>query len=98
MRGLVGCADPAAYHLTREERAACDQRLASAKPAPVGREYSPEELAQFEADKKYDPILVRKPHNQCLPRAGDRPAAGAGVATRSGATTTLGISCAWSFW
>jgi hypothetical protein len=97
LRGLVGCADPAAYRLTREERAACDQRLAAATPAPVGHEYSPEELAQFEAENKYDPILSRRPHNGCLPGAGDRPASDGHVAARGGATTTFGLRCAWSF-
>lgn len=97
LRGAVGCTDPEVYHLSREQRAACDRRLAAAKPAPVGRQFSAEELAQFDAENKYDPILVRKPHNGCLPRVGDTPAAGAGVAARSGASTTQGINCAWSF-
>jgi hypothetical protein len=98
LRGLVGCADPKAYGLTREQREACDQRLAAAKPAPLGHPYSAEELAQFEVENKYDPIIVRKPRNGCLPRVADRPAAGnAAPPTRSGATTAFGIGCAWSF-
>jgi hypothetical protein len=97
LRGMVGCADAAAYRLSREERAACDQRLAAAKPAAVGPRYSAEEAATFNPAKQ-DSILVRKPHNGCLPHLGDRPSNGAGVATRSGATTTVGLSCSWSFW
>ncbi len=97
LRGLVGCSDPKAYGLTGQQREACDRRLAAAKPAPLARQFSAEELAQFDAENKYDPILVRKPHNGCLPRVGDTPAAGSGVAASSGATTTLGINCAWSF-
>jgi hypothetical protein len=97
LRGLVGCADTAAYRLTREERAACDQRLAAATPAPVGKPYSAEELAQFDAENRYDPILARRPHNGCLPGAGDRPASDAHVSARGGATTAFGLRCAWSF-
>jgi hypothetical protein len=96
LRGLVGCSDPSAYHLSREERAACDQRLAAAKPAPVGPEHSAEALAQYNADKQ-DPILIRKTHNGCLPHLGDRPADAAASARRSGSTTTYGLSCSWSF-
>jgi len=101
LRGLVGCSDPAAYRLTREEREACDQRLAAATPAPVGRQLSAAELAQFDAENRYDPILVRKAHNGCLPRVADRPAAaGPGARpppTRSGATTAFGLQCARPF-
>ena len=97
LRGLVGCADPAAYRLTREQRAACDQRLAAATPAPVGRDISAEELAQFDAENRYDPVLVRKPHDNCLPRVADRPPVGRPPPIRSGATTTLGLGCARSF-
>ena len=96
----MGCADPAAYHLTPEERAACDQRLAAAKPAPVSKQYSGEELAQFNAENRYDPLLVRKAHNGCLRRVADRPAASAGgppPRTPSGATTAFGVGCGWSF-
>ena len=99
LRGLTGCAGPAAYRLSPEERAACDQRLASAKPAPVGPQFSAEELAEFNADKQ-DSILVRKPHNGCLPRLADRPlvkADGPPPPNRSGATTTFGLGCARSF-
>jgi hypothetical protein len=97
LRGLVGCSDPSAYRLSREERAACDQRLAAAKPAPVGPQLSAEELAAFSSGKK-ESIFTRKPHNECLPHIGDRPSAGAGVASRSGATTAFGMACSWSFW
>jgi hypothetical protein len=100
LRGLVGCADPAAYRLTREEREACDQRLAAATPAPVGRTYDAEALAQFDAENRYDPILVRKAHNGCLPRVADRPPDirnGPPPPTRSGATTSFGLQCARSF-
>jgi len=98
LRGLVGCADPGASRLSREERAACDQRLAAAKPAPVAPQFSAEELTQFDADKQ-DSILVRPPHNGCLPRLGDRPqpTTGPPPPTHSGAATTAGIGCAWSF-
>lgn len=101
LRGALGCTDPQGYRLTREERAACDQRLAAAGPAPLQRPFSAEELAQFDAENKYDPVLVRKPHNGCLPRVADRPAAtttgGPPPPTRSGATTAFGIGCARSF-
>ena len=98
LRGLVGCSDPKAFGLTREQREACDRRLASATPAPVSRPYSAKELAQFEAENKYDPILVRKPHNGCLPRAANRETPGpTPPPTRAGATTAFGIGCAWSF-
>jgi hypothetical protein len=100
LRGLVGCADPATYRLTREERAACDQRLAAAKPAPVSKQFSAAEVAQFDAENRYDPLLVRKAHNGCLPRVADRPAAtgpGGPPPTRSGATTAFGLGCGWSF-
>jgi hypothetical protein len=96
LRGLTGCSDPAAYRLSREERAACDQRLAAARPAPVGPQYSSEALAQFNADKQ-ESIFTRKPHNGCLPHIGDRPAGAAGAGGRSGSSTTFGPSCAWSF-
>ena len=96
LRGLLGCSSPSTYRLSPEERAACDQRLASAKPAPVGPEYSAEELAQFNADHK-ESMFTRKPHNGCLPHAGDRLAAAPGVGGKRGAATTLGLSCAWSF-
>ena len=96
LRGLVGCADPAAYHLTREEREACDRQLAAAKPAPVSRQYSAGELAQFDAENKYDPVLARRPHNGCLPGAGAGPNAPPG--TSSAAATTFGLRCSWSFW
>jgi hypothetical protein len=99
LRGLVGCADPAASGLSREERAACDQRLAAAKPVPVGPQFSAQELSEFNADKTYDPLLVRKPHNGCLPRLADtpRPDHVPPRPTRSGAGTTYGGGCAWSF-
>jgi hypothetical protein len=101
LRGRLGCADPAANRLSREERVACDQRLAAARPAPVGPQFSAEELAQFEAENKYDPILVRKPHNGCLPRLGQNQPPTHGnvppLPTRSGASTAFGLSCAWSF-
>jgi hypothetical protein len=106
LRGLVGCADPAASRLSREERTACDRRLAAARPAPVGPQFSAEELAEFNADKQ-DPILVRKAHNGCLPRLANRPqptlnpfaalASGPPRPTRSGAATNFGGGCAWSF-
>jgi hypothetical protein len=100
LRGLVGCSDPKAYGLTREQREACDQRLASAEPAPLSRPHDTEALAQYEAENKYDPILVRKAHNNCLPRVADRPAVTGGgppPPTRAGATTAFGLSCARSF-
>jgi hypothetical protein len=99
LRGLVGCADPAAAGLSREERAACDQRLATAKPVPIGPQFSGEEVEQFNAGKAYDPLLVRKPHNGCLPRLADRtgPSTGPPRPARSGATTTFGAGCAKAF-
>jgi hypothetical protein len=95
LRGLLGCSDSAAYHLNHDERAACDQRLAAAKPAPVGPEFSAAEQAQFNADKQ-ESMFTRKAHNGCLPHIGDRKAA-APVGGRSGSSTTFGPSCAWSF-
>jgi len=100
LRGLVGCSDPEAYHLTREERSGCDQRLAAATPAPVSKTYDAEALAQFDAENRYDPILVRKAHNGCLPRVADRPPEvrnGPPPSTRSGASTAFGFQCARSF-
>jgi acetyl esterase/lipase len=96
LRGLVGCSDPSSYRLSREERAGCDRRLAAAKPAPVAKQFSAQELALFNADKQ-ESILVRKPHNGCLPRLGDRPAPAAAAAP-AGATTTVGLGCSWSLW
>ena len=93
----MGCADPAAYHLDSEERAACERRRAAANPAPVGPQFSAAEIEQFNADKR-EPLLVRKPHNGCLPRLADRPAPMA--PPRPGplaGTTTGGVGCAWSF-
>jgi hypothetical protein len=97
LRGLTGCADPSSYRLSREERAACDRRLAAAPPAPVQRQFDPKEVEQFNSDRQ-ESIFTRKPHNGCLPGIGDRPAAAAGVQAKSGATTTFGPRCRWSFW
>jgi hypothetical protein len=90
LRGLVGCGDPSAYRMSREERAACDQRIAASKPAPVGQAFSAAEIAAFNADKQ-DSIFIRKPHNGCLPRAGDRPT------PEGGHSATGGLACAWVF-
>jgi len=98
LRGLTGCGDPSTYRLSHEERAACDQRLAAAKPAPVGSQLSAEELRQFDPPKP-ESILTRKPHNGCLPRLGDHPAmnpAGSRGQSRAG-TTAVGVGCGWSF-
>ena len=92
LRGLTGCGDPSAYGLSHEERAKCDQRLAAAKPAPVGSQLSAEELRQFDPPKQ-PPIFIRKPHNGCLPHAGDTPS----PLGSNAKTTTLGIACGWSF-
>jgi hypothetical protein len=99
LRGLTGCADPAANHLNREEKEACDRRLAAARPAPVGPQLSAKEVEQFNAGKTYDPLLVRRAHNGCLPRLAntDRPDHVPPRPTRSGAGTTYGAGCAWSF-
>jgi hypothetical protein len=93
LRGLMGCAAPGAFDLRRDEQMVCDQRLAVAKPAPVGSSLSAEELAQFDPPKQGS-ILTRKLHNDCLPRLYDRPAP---APTRSGKTTTFGLGCALSF-
>ena len=95
LRGLVGCTDPAAYRLSHEERAVCDQHLADAKPAPVGPQFSAEEVAAFNADKQ-ESIFTRKLHNECLPRIGNRPAK-APTGGSSAAATAFGIGCSWSF-
>jgi hypothetical protein len=89
-----------AFDADRERRLArdADRRLAAAKSAPLPRSYGAEELAQFEAENKYDPVVVRKPHNGCLPRLADRPPGGnAAPPTRSGSSTAFGVGCAWSF-
>lgn len=98
LRGLTGCSDPSAYRLSHEERAKCDQRLATTKPAPVGSQVSAEEMAQFDPPKQ-ESILTRKPHNGCLPRLGDHPAMNPGGRQRqpTGGTTAVGIGCGWSF-
>jgi hypothetical protein len=92
LRGLTGCSDPSAYRLSHEERAKCDQRLAAAKPAPIGSQLSAEEMAQFDPPKQ-PPIFVRKPHNGCLPRVGDTPS----PVGSNAQTTTFGLACGWSF-
>ena len=99
LRGLVGCADPAANHLSPEEQAACNQRLGAARPAPVGPQFSAQEMEQFNAGKTYDPLLVRRPHNGCLPRLADtpRPDHAPPRPMRSGAGTTAGAGCSVSF-
>lgn len=103
LRGLIGCSAMAS-RLTQEEREACGRRLASATPAPVGKSYSAEELAQFDRDKQ-ESIFTRKPHDECLPRLGDHPrAAMPGGAPAPGgprgraASTAVGVGCAKSFW
>lgn len=96
LRGLVGCSDPEVYHLNREERAACDQRLAAAKPGPAVPRYTAEEVAAFNTNK--ESIFTRKPHNECLPHIGNLPAASAAARSSSAATTAIGIACEWDFW
>jgi hypothetical protein len=95
LRGLVGCAQPAAYGLTRSERDACDHR--AVPPAPVQVQIDAKAQAAFDADAQSVPLLVRKPKNGCLPRLADRPSAVASRGARSGATTSGGVGCAWSF-
>ena len=98
LRGLTGCGDPSTYRLSHEERAACDQRLAAAKPGVIGSPLSAEELNQFDPPKQ-ESILTRKPHNGCLPRLGDHPAIGpgGGRGQATGGTTAVGVGCGWSF-
>jgi hypothetical protein len=98
LRGLLGCTSATA-RLTEEEQRACHQRLAEAKPAPVGPLYTAKEAEAFDNPKYKDSIFVRKPHNECLPHIGSLPPAGGTPAPVSGAKSTgFGIACAWSFW
>jgi hypothetical protein len=107
LRGLLGCSSQTTLHLTSEERAACDRRLAAAAPAAVGPQLSAQELAGFNADKQ-ESILTRKPVNGCLPRLGDHKRPGGagggpvpppppGAPHSRAATTAVGVGCGWSF-
>lgn len=107
LRGLLACSNQTSLHLTSEERAACDRRLAATVPGP-GKSLSADELAQFNADKQ-ESILTRKPVKGCLPRLGDHPQPGAGAGSgglagafsgrphSASATTAGGVGCSWSF-
>jgi hypothetical protein len=93
LRGLIGCTGALAKTLSHAERAACDKKLAAAKPAAVGPLYTAKEAKAFETPK--DSIFVRKPHNECLPHIG----AGRGQPrTSSAGATTFGLACEWDFW
>jgi hypothetical protein len=103
---VLGCNSPDSYGLTREQRTDCFRK---ARPmAPLAQPFSPHEIAAFQADEPRDSILVRHPHNGCLPRAGERappsrPSAGgapiavSGPAGAAAARSTGGVGCAWSF-
>jgi hypothetical protein len=97
LQGIVGCGDPDAHGLTREQQANCFRKARPA--APIGAPLSPAEQAAFDADRKREPWLVRKPHNGCEPRVADRPSilGGRGGSGSAAASTEGGVSCAWSF-
>ncbi len=98
LRGLVGCAESAGYRLSAQEQAHCDRR--SGAPAPVAVQIDARAQAAFEADStRQEALVVRKPVNGCLPRAGNRPSAiaQAGRGASMAAQTTGGVGCAWSF-
>lgn len=97
LQSLVGCGDPDAHGLTREQQANCFRRARPA--APIGAPLSPAEQAAFDADKKREGFLVRTPKNGCQPRVADRPGilSGRGGTGSMAASTEGGVSCAWSF-
>lgn len=97
LQSIVGCGDPDAHGLTREQQANCFRK---ARPgAPIGAPLSPAEQAAFDADKKREGFLVRTPKNGCQPRVADRPGilSGRGGTGSMAASTEGGVSCAWSF-
>jgi len=71
LRGLVGCSPAVLAHLPREQREACEQRLARRQVADLGREAGRLNLDLAGAFGK-DPqaILERRPTNGCRVRAG----------------------------
>jgi hypothetical protein len=105
---VLACNSPDSYGLTREQRTDCFRKARPA--APIPHPFDPREIAAFEADRPRESILVRKPHNGCLPRAGERappmkdgiaPAPGApaaaGPAGSAAARTSGGFGCALAF-
>lgn len=105
---VLACNSPDSHGLTREQRTDCFRNRPPSAPLP--HPFDPHEIAAFEADRPRESILVRKPHNGCLPRAGERappmkdgiaPAPGApaaaGPAGSAAARTSGDFGCAWSF-
>ena len=71
LRGLLGCSPAVLARLSREQREACEQRLARRQVADLGREAGRLNLDLAGAFGK-DPqaILERRPTNGCRVRAG----------------------------
>jgi hypothetical protein len=71
LRGLVGCSPAVLAHLSREQREACEQRLAARQVADLGRQAGRLNLDLTGAfGKNPQAILERRPTNGCRARAG----------------------------
>ncbi len=92
LRGLIGCTPAAMAAMPREQREACETRLARRQVADLGRQAGRLNLDLSGAFGK-DPqaYFERRPHNGCRARAGGdvAPTGEIGVAT--------GIACAKPF-
>ncbi len=91
LQGLTACAGANVERLDAEGRKRCDEQAAKTAARPIG----PLQADRF-VQAPQAPMLVRKPHNGCLPRLADRPGP-ANLGSRSAASTTGGLGCAWSF-
>ena len=78
LRGVVGCADRDALHLTSAEREACDRRAYAGgkEAAPLPLNIAPEKTARWAADQERERELDRKPFVAC-----------------EGPGSNLGVSC-----
>ena len=67
LRGIVGCADRDALHLTSAERAACDRKAYAGgnDAAPLPLNIDPEKTARWAADQERERELDRKPFVAC---------------------------------
>jgi hypothetical protein len=97
LRGVLGCGHEALLRMSRSEREACDEKLATAQQADRDRRYSQLNLDKggaFAASKMHEPLLARTPKNGCVPHVQEDQIGALGIARPE---WTASVGCALSF-